>query len=37
MHLADCDGWSYFDLPLRASWRSQILSKFTEIRKNYRE
>jgi hypothetical protein len=36
MQLADCDGWS-FDAELRSSWRSQILSKFTEIRKNYRE
>jgi hypothetical protein len=37
MNLVDCDGWAYFDLPLRASWRAQILAKFTAMRSNYRE
>jgi hypothetical protein len=37
MHLADCDGWSYFDAELRGDWRKQILAKFTQIRSLYRE
>lgn len=37
MQLVDCDGWAFFDADLRASWRSQILTKFTAIRRNYSE
>jgi hypothetical protein len=37
MNLVDCDAWAYFDSALKDSWRSQVLSKFTAIRRKYRE